>query len=221
MRRSGAGVSAIALLMISALVLLVGCADGDSEPAPSPAPPAVSASPYPTVPASPGTTSPDTMVPDSPGAGATAAAIVVASTAFTEGEPIPPRYSCRGQNLAPPLTWSGIPGAAAGVALVVDDPDAVGGLYIHWVVTDIPASVTSSPEGGAPAGGRVNANSGGDASYLGPCPPAGSGVHRYRFTVYALSKRLELAGSTSARQAVDAITDAATAQGRLTGTFAG
>jgi len=103
----------------------------------------------------------------------------------------------------------------------VDDPDAVGGLYIHWVVSDIAPTVTGSAKGAAPSGGRVSANSGGDRAYLGPCPPRGSGVHHYRFTVYALSRRLDLSPATPARQAVDAIARATIAQGRLVGTFTG
>lgn len=107
------------------------------------------------------------------------------------------------------------------MALVVDDPDAVGGLYIHRVVSDIPPTTTMSAEGAAPAGGRVSQNSGGNRAYLGPCPPRGTGVHHYRFTVYALPKRLGLSDATPARQAADAIAKAAIAQGRLVGTFTG
>jgi Raf kinase inhibitor-like YbhB/YbcL family protein len=145
--------------------------------------------------------------------------ITVTSTAFEADGKIPTRYSCRGEGVTPPLAWTGVPSGTAALALVVDDPDAVNGLFVHWVVTDIPPTASGSAEGGAPTGGSVSENSGGDRSYLGPCPPKGSGTHHYRFTVYALDKRLDLPESTSAKQAVDAVDDAAVAKGRLVGTF--
>ncbi|MGH3647845.1 MAG: YbhB/YbcL family Raf kinase inhibitor-like protein [Micromonosporaceae bacterium] len=113
------------------------------------------------------------------------------------------------------------PQAAAALALVVDDPDAVGGLYIHWVVTDIPPDSTGVTSGKPPSGARVTANSGGDASYLGPCPPAGTGAHHYRFTLYALPAALKLAADTPAKQAVTTIERQATTQTRLVGTYRG
>ena len=151
---------------------------------------------------------------------ATRGQIKVTSTAFTDGSAIPARYSCRGSNQSPPLAWSGIGPDAVAVALVMDDPDAVGGRYVHWVVTDIPPDVRSSPAGRSPPGGRTSANSGGQARYLGPCPPSGSGVHHYRFTVYALSRLLRLTTGTPARTAQSAIAAATLGQGRLIGTYA-
>lgn len=147
-----------------------------------------------------------------------AASIGVTSTAFAEGAPIPAVYSCRGRNVSPPLAWSGGPTEAAALALVVDDPDAPRGTYTHWVVLDISPAVTSVGEGAVPAGAVQARNSAGEARYTGPCPP--SGIHHYRFSVYALSKPLGLADGISLGIAIRAISEHAIAKGTLTGTFA-
>src|SRR3954466_5372786 len=76
--------------------------------------------------------------------------IDVASAAFGEGEPIPVEYTCDGKELSPPLRWSGVPDDAQALALVVDDPDAPGGTFVHWVVVDIPTDQTGSDEGAPP-----------------------------------------------------------------------
>lgn len=157
-----------------------------------------------------------TASPDSPDT-----SVTVTSTAFRDGEPIPQSYSCKGRNVPPPLAWSGVPDDATELALVVDDPDAVSGRYVHWVVTGIDPKVTASPEGGAPPGGTVHPNSGGDRRYLGPCPPAGTGVHHYRFTVYVLDSHLDLDPDMSADRATELIADSARAHGRLVGLYRG
>jgi Raf kinase inhibitor-like YbhB/YbcL family protein len=145
------------------------------------------------------------------------ASITVDSPEITEGGRIPARYTCDGQDVSPPLAWSGVPSDAAALALVVDDPDARRGTYTHWVVVDIDPAVNSVARGQSPPGAQQIVNSAGRASYIGPCPP--SGVHHYRFTVYALSRRLALPPHAALRSALDAIAEAATAQGTLTGTF--
>lgn len=148
----------------------------------------------------------------------TSSSIAVTSSAFDEGAPIPEVYSCRGLNVSPPLAWSGVPADAAALALVVDDPDAPGGSYVHWVVVDIDADTTSVSERALPSGGVQAENSGGDARYVGPCPP--SGTHRYRFTVYALSEPTGLSDGAPLNEALEAISANAISQGTLTGTFA-
>ncbi len=197
---------AVAGVLVATGLLMSGCCGGN-EPRTGPSSPSTGRTSSPTPSATP--------TPNAP------SAIAVTSPAFVNGAPIPARYSCRGANIPPALAWTGTPPAAGALALVLDDPDAVGGLYIHWVVTDIPPTTTASAEGAAPPGGQVGANSGGNRAYLGPCPPKGTGVHHYRFTLYALAKRLGLAPTTPARQAVAAITQAATGQGQLVGTFTG
>lgn len=110
------------------------------------------------------------------------------SPAFRDGETIPRRHTCDGENLSPPLAWSGAPEGTKGFALIVDDPDAPKGTFTHWLLFDIPASRSRFDEGLEPgSGGRVLINDFGEARYGGPCPPKGHGPHRYRFTLYALN----------------------------------
>jgi Raf kinase inhibitor-like YbhB/YbcL family protein len=144
--------------------------------------------------------------------------ITVSSTAFADGAAIPQRFTCTGENLSPPLRWSGVPEGTAGVALVVDDPDAPRGTFVHWVVVGLDPATEGLAEGAVPAGARQLPNSAGDAAWTGPCPPGGS-AHHYRFTVYALAREPEVAGDADPKAAVEAIEAAATARGRLVGTF--
>jgi Raf kinase inhibitor-like YbhB/YbcL family protein len=102
-----------------------------------------------------------------------------------------PRYS--GSNVSPALAWSGVPANTKSLAVTMYDPDAHGGWW-HWLALDIPPSTTALPQGAGgkrPAladGGRQHGNSNGDEHYDGPCPPAGSGVHHYQITVWALDE---------------------------------
>jgi Raf kinase inhibitor-like YbhB/YbcL family protein len=146
------------------------------------------------------------------------AGIDVTSTAFAEGEPIPTRYTCDGDEVSPPLAWASVPDGTAALALVVDDPDAPSGTFTHWVVLDIPVSTTTSPEGGVPDGGVQAQSSAGGAAYAGPCPP--SGTHHYRFTIVALDAPTGLAEGAALDDALGAVDDHATASGTLTGTYA-
>lgn len=110
---------------------------------------------------------------------------------------------------------------AAGAALVVDDPDAVNGVYIHWIVTGIPLGSGSTSDGQTPGGGSTLPNTAGQSAYKGPCPPAGTGTHHYRFTLYQLPNDYQLPGGLAGARAAQTIADAATAQAQLTGTFGG
>nr|WP_232321071.1 YbhB/YbcL family Raf kinase inhibitor-like protein [Mycobacterium shimoidei] len=145
----------------------------------------------------------------------------MSSSAFADNAEIPVEYTCKGRNVPPPLRWENVPAAAKSLALVVDDPDAVGGLYVHWVVTGIPPSTTEIGGGPLPEQASVSVNSGGKAEYLGPCPPAGTGVHHYRFQLYALSEPLALAPTTAAQEATQSIANAAIADTRTVGLFSG
>ncbi len=148
---------------------------------------------------------------------APAATMTVTSPAFKAGEAIPARYSCKGDNTSPPLIWSAPPAGTAELALVVDDPDAPGGTFVHWVISGIPASLGGLASGEVPAAARQARNSAG-SGYTGPCPPSGP-VHHYRFTVYALGRSAGVERDADPQQAIAAIQAAAIAQGQLVGTF--
>jgi Raf kinase inhibitor-like YbhB/YbcL family protein len=143
--------------------------------------------------------------------------IAVSSPAFGEGAAIPTRFSCRGAEVSPPLRWTGVPAGVAQLALVVDDPDAPSGTYVHWVLFGLPPDATGLEEGQVPRGAMQGRNSAGDAAYAGPCPP--SGTHHYRFTVYALKTTMDLPNGAELDAALAAIDDRAVAKGRLVGTF--
>lgn len=152
---------------------------------------------------------------------AASAKFSMTSPAFGNNTPIPAEYSCKGRNVPPTLRWQNVPPGSESLALVVDDPDAPGGSYVHWVVTGIPPTTSEIGQGPLPAGASVRQNSGGKAEYLGPCPPAGSGVHHYRFQLYALPEPLDVPPTTPAQQASQTIGKAATAVAGTVGLFNG
>ncbi|HEX7717054.1 MAG TPA: YbhB/YbcL family Raf kinase inhibitor-like protein [Marmoricola sp.] len=143
--------------------------------------------------------------------------IAVSSPAFDEGGQIPRKYTCRGDGVSPPLTWSGFPPDTRDLALVVDDPDAPGGGYVHWVVVAISPGADGVAADSVPQGGTELDASGGPG-WNPPCPP--SGTHHYRFTVYAIASSAAFAFSKDASLAVilSAFAANASAWGRLTGT---
>jgi Raf kinase inhibitor-like YbhB/YbcL family protein len=127
-------------------------------------------------------------------------AVIVASAAFAEGERIPERYTCDGADVSPPVSWSGAPARTQTFALVMEDPDAPRGTWVHWVVFDLPSTETEIREGSLPSGAREGSNSWGRLGYGGPCPP--SGTHRYFLRLYAVDAVLRLeAGATAAELA--------------------
>jgi Raf kinase inhibitor-like YbhB/YbcL family protein len=148
-------------------------------------------------------------------------AFSLTSPAFADNTEIPIEYSCKGRNVSPPLRWENVPAGTESLALVVDDPDAPAGLFVHWVITGISPSTTEIAEGALPEGATVSLNSSGKAEYFGPCPPPGTGVHHYRFQLYALSKPLTLAPNTPAREAAQTIANAAGTVARTVGLFSG
>jgi len=159
-------------------------------------------------------------VPQLPEAPAT---ISLTSPAFAEGAAIPRRFTCDGEDLSPPLAWSEPPEGTRAFALVVDDPDAPGGTFTHWLVYDLPADARSLPEGvpaesELPGGGRQGENDFGRTGYGGPCPPRGE-QHRYRFAVYALDAPLGLPPGAGRGEVLEAIAGHALARGMLTGTY--
>lgn len=141
----------------------------------------------------------------------------ISSPAFDDGDPVPVRFTCKGANESPPLAWTGVPDDAGALALVVTDPDAPGGTYVHWVVFNIEPTSSSVSAGSLPDEARQARNSAGQARYDGPCPP--SGTHHYRFTVYALRTPTTLEDGTGTEAALDAIDAKAIGRGTLAGTF--
>ncbi len=120
----------------------------------------------------------------------------VSSPAFASGGAIPVRYTCDGDDLSPPLEWTGEPQGTRSFLVVCDDPDAPHGTFHHWVAYDLPAIRHRLEEGeGGSAALPQARNSFGSARYGGPCPPYGHGTHHYHFRVAALSiDRLPVAG---------------------------
>jgi len=142
--------------------------------------------------------------------------ITVRSSAFGEGGEIPARYTCDGEDVSPPLAWSGAPAEATAFAVIVTDPDAGG--FVHWLAADI---VSSSGLGEGASGrngaGTEGRNGFGATGYGGPCPPSGS--HRYAFAVYALSERVALGEGFSRSDLERAMEGRVIASGTLTGTY--
>jgi Raf kinase inhibitor-like YbhB/YbcL family protein len=114
----------------------------------------------------------------------------ITSPAFQEGGKIPAKYTCDGANVNPPLHIEGTSAAARSLVLIVDDPDAPGGLFTHWLVWRIDPKTTEIAENGLPPGAQQGGNGFGKTRYGGPCPP--SGTHRYFFRIIALDRELDL-----------------------------
>ncbi len=189
---------AVAGLAVVQLLVLASCGGGDSGN--SVAAPTAAATPEPT-PA-------PTPEPE----------LALSSTAFAAGAAIPPRYTCSGMNVSPPLEWTGVPGGTQVFVLIVDDPDAPGGTFVHWLLYDIPAETTGLEEGVRPAASVEGRNDFGRVGYGSPCPPAGSN-HRYFFRLYALDASPGL-GIGARRGALEsAMAGHILSQAELMGTF--
>lgn len=149
--------------------------------------------------------------------------LVLSSPAFKEGDKIPVRYTCDKEDISPALIWDEPPQLTEAFVLTVDDPDAPGGVFTHWVLFNIPADIRQLEED-IPAqeqlenGALQGRNNFGRAGYRGPCPPSGSS-HRYLFSIYALDRRLDLEAGASKKQVTDAMQGHILAQGQLTGTY--
>jgi Raf kinase inhibitor-like YbhB/YbcL family protein len=143
--------------------------------------------------------------------------ITVTSPAFRDGGTIPKRFTCDGSDTSPALRWSGVPGGARELALVVEDPDA--DRFVHWTVLGIPPDQTGIPDGRVPAGAVETETSFGDRGWGGPCPPEGDDPHRYVFALYAADAPLGLGKDSSPDDVRAALSDHALARGTLTGRF--
>jgi hypothetical protein len=129
----------------------------------------------------------------------------ITSPAFAAGAMIPHPFTCEGANHSPPLAWGTAPHGTRAFALIVDDPDAPGGTWVHWIAWDIPGDSTGLHEHVKPTDRppTQGINSFGKPGYGGPCPPPGHGAHRYYFRLYALDQPLGL-GPTATRAELDA-----------------
>jgi Raf kinase inhibitor-like YbhB/YbcL family protein len=146
------------------------------------------------------------------------------SSAFSNGEMIPRRFTCDGEDLSPPLAWSGQPAQTRSFAVICDDPDAPGGTWHHWAAYDISADRSQLGEGAAQRGGELGFNQGindfGRPGYGGPCPPHRHGPHHYHFRILALSlDRLPLAGRPSCREVERAARKHVIAEASLVGLY--
>jgi Raf kinase inhibitor-like YbhB/YbcL family protein len=121
------------------------------------------------------------------------------SPVFMQGGVIPEQYTCRGQNINPPLNILNPPAGTLSYTLIMHDPDAPGGDYLHWLLWDIPPVTESILPNSVPVGAIQGYNDADTLGYTGPCPPKGTGIHRYIFELYALDRTLDL--DRSARRA--------------------
>jgi Raf kinase inhibitor-like YbhB/YbcL family protein len=148
---------------------------------------------------------------------------ILSSQAFKEGAAIPFKYTCKGENISPQLTWSGTPTDTVSFVLILDDPDAPGGVFTHWIVFNIPSTANELREGAgnstSPASSALHGkNDMRKDLYGGPCPPPGN-AHHYRFTLYAIDTSLDLAEGASKQQVLEAIEGHVIGRSTLTGTF--
>lgn len=149
--------------------------------------------------------------------------LLVLSPAFLEGDRIPTKYTCQGQDISPPLAWGEPPVGTQSFALIVDDPDAPGGVFTHWVLLNIPSDSRQLPEAvptqtQLPSGALQGKNDFGRIGYGGPRPPPGR-PQRYRFTLYALDQPLDLKAGVFKQQLIGAMQGHILAQGQLTGIY--
>lgn len=122
-------------------------------------------------------------------------ALKLSSPAFKHNQQIPSKYTCDGKDVNPPLAIESVPAGAKSLALIVDDPDAPAGTWVHWVVWNIAIGTKEIREHAVPAGAAQGMNDFRKRDYGGPCPP--SGTHRYFFKLYALDTMLNLDGSAT------------------------
>ena len=137
--------------------------------------------------------------------------------AFESGQPIPRKYTCDGEDVSPPLAWSGVPDGTRSLALVVDDPDAPRGTFTHWLAWGIDAAAGGLREGEAPP--VEGENDFGQLGWRGPCPPPGHGPHRYVFRLHALESKLDVAAGAGKVEVERALEGRSRAVAQLVGMY--
>ena len=148
----------------------------------------------------------------------------VRSPAFEDGDEIPVRYTCDGENISPAIDWSGVSQETQSLALLMEDPDAPSGTFTHWTIYNIPRGIDGLPEDvprdeRLPDESRQCTNSSGKTGYTGPCPPPGGGSHRYYFNVYALDAEILLSNGATREEFLGAIKDHVIDEGKLMGRY--
>ena len=141
----------------------------------------------------------------------------VTSSAFQQGGNIPAKFTCDGANANPPLHIAQVPAEAKSLALIVDDPDAPGGLFMHWLVWNIDPKTTDIAENSVPPNAVQGKNGFGKSGYGGPCPP--SGAHRYYFRVYALDQTVDLPAAANRSELDGRMKGHIIGQGELMGRY--
>lgn len=149
-------------------------------------------------------------------------ALEIKSSAFKNGESIPVKYTGKGEDISPPLVWSDVPEGTKGFALISDDPDAPMGTWVHWVLYNIPANITSLPENLPKTetldnGALQGKNDFRKYGYGGPCPPGGT--HRYYFKVFALDTVIKAGPGLTKMQLLKAMDNHILARGELMGKY--
>lgn len=150
-------------------------------------------------------------------------AFQITTTAFRDGGSIPKKFTCDGPDVSPALSWTDPPSGTRSLAIIADDPDAPGGIWVHWVLYDLPPETRQLPEGVAkdpqlPNGAQQGRNDFGKIGYNGPCPPRGA-THRYFFKLYALNARTGLRTGATKAELERAIKGHIVAQAQLIGKF--
>jgi len=141
----------------------------------------------------------------------------IESTAFKNNKSIPREYTCDGKNINPSLLISDVPENAKSLVLIVDDPDASAGTWVHWTVWNIDPKVSEIPENSVPEGSAEGVTDSGRPGYSGPCPP--SGTHRYFFKLFALDKTLNLSTSVRAGDIEKEMEDNILVEAQLVGLY--
>jgi len=144
------------------------------------------------------------------------------SSAFPPGGVIPAKYTCDGPDISPPLSWADVPAGTQSLALIADDPDAPGGMWVHWVAWNIPSNTNALQEAvpkrdSLPSGMQQGTTDFRSIGYGGPCPP--SGTHRYFFKLYALKTTLNLPASTTKKELEKAMQGHILKQAELIGKY--
>lgn len=143
----------------------------------------------------------------------------ISSPAFAENGVIPQKYTCEGEGSQPPLRITDVPDETQALALIVDDPDAPVGLFTHWLVWNIEPDITDIEEDVVWESATEGTNSAGRSGWMAPCPPVDTGVHHYRFQLFALTSPLDLKEGAKRNEVEDAVKACEIARAELVGEY--